>query len=476
MTTPSTQRKAGPLLGTGVQTAWPFTFKIFSEGDINVTVADIIGTETELVLNTDYSVSVNGNQDTSPGGTVTYPISGPPLTTGSKLTIIGDLDYDQPLDIPSGGNFSPTALENQLDRMTMQIQQLREILTRSLLAPVTSSASGQLPSPEANTVIGWDVTNSALQNVPIASLATAATYGSWYNDTLTGDGTTTTFALSNDPVVLANLTVTVDGLTLVPGADFGLTAGSLVFTVAPTNGAEILARYGQAIVAEGTSASVVEFTPSGGLSSLNVQDALEELDSEKAASGHTHAGVYAASGANSDITSLNAPALGAATATTQAGTDSTTKVATTAQVQAALAQSGKVLQVRTFTDAGLASSTSTSLVNTTGSAKNITPISTNSTLVVECLFQGEIANLAATNTQCTVQLNETTAGAVGSGYVFGSPSSSGGIGAKGPQFVVGTLSNTTLAAKGFTLRGLTNSASAAFGAISQTWTITEVQN
>lgn len=45
----------------------------------------------------------------------------------------------------------------------------------------------------------------------------------------------------------------------------------------------------------------------------------------------------AASGANTDITSLNAPALGAATSITQTATDNSTKVATTAQVQAAAA-------------------------------------------------------------------------------------------------------------------------------------------
>jgi hypothetical protein len=43
--------------------------------------------------------------------------------------------------------------------------------------------------------------------------------------------------------------------------------------------------------------------------------------------------VAAKSGANTDITSLNAPALGAATATTQAASDDSTKVATTAFVQ-----------------------------------------------------------------------------------------------------------------------------------------------
>lgn len=57
------------------------------------------------------------------------------------------------------------------------------------------------------------------------------------------------------------------------------------------------------------------------------------LDDANAATARTTLGA-AASGANTDITSLNAPALGGATATTQAGGDNTTKVATTAFVTA----------------------------------------------------------------------------------------------------------------------------------------------
>lgn len=141
MTIPNTARKAGPLLGTGSQTAWPFTFKVFAAGDVQVTTANSSGVETLLVLGTDYTVTLNSNQDTSPGGTVNYPISGSALPVGSVLAIVGDLDYDQPLDLPSGGNFSPTALENQLDRSTMQIQQLREEMNRTAKLPPTSSES-----------------------------------------------------------------------------------------------------------------------------------------------------------------------------------------------------------------------------------------------------------------------------------------------------------------------------------------------
>lgn len=141
MTIPSTARKAGPLLGTGAQTAWPFTFKVFAEEDVAVTIADSDGAETALVLGADFSVALNANQETSPGGTVTYPISGAELPVGSVLAIAGALPYDQPLDLPSGGNFSPLAIENQLDRTAMQIQQLAEGLDRAARLPVTSAES-----------------------------------------------------------------------------------------------------------------------------------------------------------------------------------------------------------------------------------------------------------------------------------------------------------------------------------------------
>ena len=141
MTIPSTPRRAGPFTGNGATTSFPFAFKVFGPTDIKVVVANSAGVETTLALNSDYSVALNPSQDTSPGGVVTYPLSGSPLPPGSKLSITGNISYDQPLDLPSGGNFSPLALENQLDRTTMQIQQLREEMDRTAKLPPTSSES-----------------------------------------------------------------------------------------------------------------------------------------------------------------------------------------------------------------------------------------------------------------------------------------------------------------------------------------------
>lgn len=278
MTIPSTPRKAGPLLGNGVQTSWPFTFKVFADTDILVTVANALGVEFPLVLGSDYTVTLNPNQETSPGGTVTYL-----LPSGFTLVITGNIDYDQPLDLPSGGAFSPTALENELDRLTMQIQQLREAVNRAVQAPITSNASGYLPSPQSNALIGWNESETAMQNFPLSDIATGIAFATYRYDTFTGDGTTTSFVLSADPVTLGNIDVSVDGQTYVPGVDHTLVGQNLVFTVAPTNGVEILARYGQGM-ASGVSGDALDITyqPGGlGAELTTVEAKLREVVSIK---------------------------------------------------------------------------------------------------------------------------------------------------------------------------------------------------
>lgn len=168
MTISSTARRAGPFLGNGTATSFAFTFKVFTSADIKVTRANHAGVETLLVLDADYTVTLNPNQETSPGGTVTYPISGTPLPVGSVLSIVGDLDYDQPLDIPAGGNFSPIALENELDRVVIQVQQLREGLARALTFNVTSNATAAtMPDPVAGEFLRWKSDLSGLENFSI---------------------------------------------------------------------------------------------------------------------------------------------------------------------------------------------------------------------------------------------------------------------------------------------------------------------
>jgi len=66
-------------------------------------------------------------------------------------------------------------------------------------------------------------------------------------------------------------------------------------------------RIGQAIAAlagggtDDQTASEVSFNPAGNLESENTQDAIEELDTEKAATGHDHSGTYVEVGSDDDV-------------------------------------------------------------------------------------------------------------------------------------------------------------------------------
>lgn len=73
MTIASSTRKAGPFTGDDASTVFAFSFKVFSAADLYVVkaVAVATGAETVLTLTTDYTVSLNADQNNSPGGTVT---------------------------------------------------------------------------------------------------------------------------------------------------------------------------------------------------------------------------------------------------------------------------------------------------------------------------------------------------------------------------------------------------------------------
>ena len=146
MTLPATERRAGPFPGNGAATTFAFTFKAFATEEIRVVVS-IDGIET--LLSSNYSVSLNADQTVNPGGTVTYPVSGPPMAVGQQLSILSDVSYTQALALPQGGNYNPVALEQALDRIVMQVQQLREQLARAIKVPPNTDINQEFAEPAA---------------------------------------------------------------------------------------------------------------------------------------------------------------------------------------------------------------------------------------------------------------------------------------------------------------------------------------
>lgn len=153
MTISTDVRLAGPYEGNDVTVAFPFAFKIFSEVDLLVVQTDADGNETTLVLTDDYSVTLNADQDASPGGTVTV---GTAVPSGELLTITSDLDDTQETDIQNAGGFFAQVIEDALDRVTILIQQLNVKLARAIKIPWSSAAGSELPTPTPNSVIGFD--------------------------------------------------------------------------------------------------------------------------------------------------------------------------------------------------------------------------------------------------------------------------------------------------------------------------------
>src|SRR5205085_5904167 len=132
MTLPATARRAGPYASNGVTTAFGFTFKVFDEADVRVVENDG-GVESDAVLNSDYTVSLNPDQDASPGGAVNYLVA----PDGPTITLVSAMEYSQPTQLPDGGAYRARTNMNALDRLAMLIQQVRELFNRSLKFPVS---------------------------------------------------------------------------------------------------------------------------------------------------------------------------------------------------------------------------------------------------------------------------------------------------------------------------------------------------
>lgn len=168
MTITAAQRKSGPNWGNGVATSFPFNFVAYSADQVRVVVNDGL---VETVLTSNYSVSLNPDQNASPGGTVTYPLSGSPLTSQQTITIIGNTSYEQTLALPQGGSYNPVVLERALDRIVMQVQQLREQLERAVKVPPNTPSPQEIvdsPAARANKILAFDANGNAAVATPFA--------------------------------------------------------------------------------------------------------------------------------------------------------------------------------------------------------------------------------------------------------------------------------------------------------------------
>jgi len=124
--------------GTG---PYAFTFEILDENDIAVYF-----NATLLTLTTDYTVSINANGT----GSVTIVVGTNVPTTpdgDDSITIVGARDIERTTDFVTAGDFRASAINEQLDALTIFDQQISERVDRSIIAPVTDPTTIDMTLP-----------------------------------------------------------------------------------------------------------------------------------------------------------------------------------------------------------------------------------------------------------------------------------------------------------------------------------------
>jgi hypothetical protein len=108
----------------GSTTQWTFSFPAVDAQFLHVFITDAVGNVVELPSNA-FTLIMNPTIDPNPtsiGGKVIFPIAGPPLANGNKLTIIRELDPIQSVSLSNQSIIYPPVIEAEFDYLTMLFQ------------------------------------------------------------------------------------------------------------------------------------------------------------------------------------------------------------------------------------------------------------------------------------------------------------------------------------------------------------------
>lgn len=125
--------------GNASATVFPYTFPILEASHLTVIYTDEDDVETTLSAS-QYSVTGIGGRT---GGSVTYPLTGSPIATGTKLTIVRTVPYTQTTVLSNQGGYYPEVVEARLDQIYMAMQQLAEIVGRYTVSSISDPATEQ---------------------------------------------------------------------------------------------------------------------------------------------------------------------------------------------------------------------------------------------------------------------------------------------------------------------------------------------
>jgi hypothetical protein len=286
----STQTSKTSFAGNGVSTAFPLPFPFARDADIKALLLDG-DLETPLTQGTHYTLSGAGSAS---GGSLSMLV---PPATSQTLVIWRSPAIVQETDYVENSVFPAEAHEQALDLLTMICQSLQEQIDRAVLYPVSTPAEDILDSTDFLSVTTAGKT--AAQSAQAASEAARDAAQGHAEAAAVSAGSASTSASAAAQSALAAAEIA---------------SGSIPDATISVKGKVLLASDG------GTTASTVVQATDTRLSNSRKCD--NTFDSAGTARGNLGA---AASGANSDITSLSG--LTTALSIAQGGTGATTAAA-----------------------------------------------------------------------------------------------------------------------------------------------------
>jgi hypothetical protein len=133
MSVTATNAFSGPFLGTGAQTAFPYTFKALTANEVGVLVDGVEqGSSYTVTLGT------NGN-----GGTITFDTA---PASGVEILPFSQPSFEQNISFTNAGAFLPESHDEANDRSALRDIYIKGQLERTPKVPIGQTAS-PLPSP-----------------------------------------------------------------------------------------------------------------------------------------------------------------------------------------------------------------------------------------------------------------------------------------------------------------------------------------
>ena len=175
-----------------------FAFKVFTTADVKVIkIQTSNGAETVLNLNSDYTVTLNGDQDNNPGGSVT--LSSGSLGSGSlvgfNIVITSKVEAKQLTELTNQGGFFPSVINNALDKSVILHQQQQNVIDKTIRFKQTDGITGLEITDSATTRATKTISFDSNGNVTLIGPVVT-----------TGDtGTVTTNMIGDDQVTPAKI-------------------------------------------------------------------------------------------------------------------------------------------------------------------------------------------------------------------------------------------------------------------------------